>query len=97
MEQPFAIFKRTPVVAPAEKRSEHRRRVLKGGTMLFNKGFNSYECKIRNLNEKGALVETASTRDIPNELDLIIGNERSSARAAKIVWRTNHFIGLSFT
>ena len=96
MEQQLFGFGRAPAASHSEKRSERRRRVLKGGTILFNKGFNSYECKVRNLSETGALVETDSTHGIPVDLDFVIGNERSNAKAAKIVWRTNHFIGLSF-
>ena len=39
------------VAGNLEKRAAHRRRVLKAGTILFNKGYASYGCQIRNLND----------------------------------------------
>lgn len=77
-----------------EKRSEHRRRVLKSGVMLFNKGYASYGCRIKNLTEKGAMVEMGETAGVPSEFDFRMDGK--SAIPANVVWRTADRMGIQF-
>ncbi|MEM9330564.1 MAG: PilZ domain-containing protein [Pseudomonadota bacterium] len=78
----------------SEKRGEHRRRVLKSGTFLFNKGYASYDCTIRNLTDTGAMVEMGETTGIPQQFDFRMDNE--TPVPARLVWRTNSRIGIQF-
>lgn len=81
--------------AQAEKRSEHRRRVLKSGVMLFNKGYASYGCRVRNLTDNGAMVEMGETAGVPSEFDFRMDDRKSVP--AHVVWRTSDKMGIQFT
>ncbi len=78
-----------------EKRSVHRRRVLKSGVMLFNKGYASYGCRVRNLTEQGAMVEMGETAGVPSEFDFRMDGK--NAVPAHVVWRTNDRLGIQFS
>lgn len=77
-----------------EKRSEHRRRVLKSGTLHFNKGYASFGCLVRNLTEHGAMVEMGETTGIPQSFEFRM--DGIAATNATIVWRNSKRIGLKF-
>jgi hypothetical protein len=52
------------------------------------------ECTLRKLSEERAIVEVATSRGIPREVDLII--EKSlCARHCRIVWRSRTRLGLA--
>lgn len=78
-----------------EKRSDHRRRALKSGTFLFNKGYASYGCTVRNLNEGGAMVEMGETTGIPQQFDFRLSDEKPVP--AQMIWRTKDRIGIKFS
>ncbi|MGI9353486.1 MAG: PilZ domain-containing protein [Rhizobiaceae bacterium] len=78
----------------SEKRAAHRQRVLKTGTLLFNKGYASYDCTIRNLNEGGAMVEMGETTGIPQEFEFRMDGKNTIP--SSIVWRTRNRIGIRF-
>ena len=78
----------------SEKRAEHRQRVLKPGTLLFNKGYASFACTIRNLNEGGAMVEMGETTGIPHEFDFRMDGKNTIP--SSMVWRTRNRIGIKF-
>lgn len=78
-----------------EKRSEHRRRALKPGNVLFNGGYNSYGCTVRNLNENGVMVEMESTGGIPSEFDFRIKGDAKKYKA-KVIWRETKRMGLQY-
>jgi len=80
--------------AKAEKRSEHRRRVLKSGVMLFNKGYASYGCRVRNLTEKGAMVEMGETAGVPSEFEFRMDGNQGVP--ANVIWRTGNRMGIQF-
>lgn len=77
-----------------EKRELHRQRVLKSGSILFNNGYSSFACKVKNQHENGALLECESTLGIPNEFKLRMGGLGSSMQV-KVIWRTDQKIGVS--
>ena len=77
-----------------EKRAEHRRRVLKGGTLHFNKGYSSLECIIRDLSSNGARVQMGETFGVPSRFTISISGEDTRIEAA-IRWRNSRYIGLS--
>jgi len=84
----------TLLMQSQEKRGFHRQRVLKSGAILFNKGYSSFACRVKNLHEDGALLECESTLGIPSEFDFRMGGQGSSV-PAKIVWRTQTKMGIS--
>ncbi len=79
----------------SEKRDEHRRRVLKGGTLQFNNGYASYGCTVRNLTQNGAMVEMGETTGIPSAFDFKMDGLEPTQ--ATIVWRNAKRIGLRFS
>ena len=78
-----------------EKRTEHRRRVLKSGNIHFNKGYNVYSCRVKNLTDGGALVEMEDSSGLPGCFDFMIG-EDEIAREATVCWRTQGKAGIRF-
>ncbi len=77
-----------------EKRVEHRRRVLKTGVMLFNKGYASYGCRVRNLTENGAMVEMGETAGVPSNFDFRMDGKNTVP--AQVIWRTSDRLGIKF-
>jgi PilZ domain len=78
-----------------ERRTEHRRRILKGAVIKFNNGFGNLECVLRNLTSKGARISMGQTGGIPSRLQIHIVGERTPIEAL-VQWRTPRDIGLSF-
>jgi hypothetical protein len=79
-----------------ERRTEHRRRILKGAVIKFNNGFGNLECVLRNLTSKGARISMAQTGGIPTQLQIHIAGECAPIEA-NVQWRTPRDIGLSFS
>lgn len=79
----------------AERRSETRHRVFKGGRLSFNKGYGALECVVRNLSERGARLALGETTAVPNAFDLEIAGE-GMARTAHVRWRSPTAVGVEF-
>ena len=79
----------------AERRSVVRRRVLKGATLTFNRGYGAMECVVRNLGDNGALLRFGDAAGVPAWFDLKISDERQP-RPAQVRWRTATDVGVSF-
>lgn len=77
-----------------EKRQMHRQRVLKTGVILFNNGYSSFACKVKNLSEKGAMLEFDNTLGIPSEFKFRMGGTGSSFNA-KAIWRSDQKMGIA--
>lgn len=78
-----------------ERRTEHRRRILKGAIIKFNNGFGNLECVLRNLTSSGARISMGQTGGIPSRIQIHIAGERTAIEAL-VQWRTPRDIGLSF-
>jgi hypothetical protein len=79
-----------------ERREETRRRVLKGGSLRFNKGYCALECVVRNLSDNGAKLGFGETSAVPPHFDLSVsGDDR--LRRAHVRWRTVTEIGVELT
>jgi hypothetical protein len=78
-----------------ERRAAPRRLVLKGGRIVFNNGFSTLDCRVRNLSEGGARLQVASVVGVPDRFDLVVTdtNERQPCR---IAWRNGNLIGVAF-
>jgi len=90
-----ASASKTETVVETENRAERRRRALKSGNVLFNGGYMSYACTIRNLTDNGAMVEMETTGGIPTEFDFRIKGDARRYKA-KIIWREPRKMGLQF-
>ena len=77
-----------------ERRSTPRQRVLKGGKVVINDGFSTFQCTVRNLSESGARLKVASIIGIPDTFDLAMDDGRK--HACTVVWRTATEIGVKF-
>lgn len=84
------------LTAPAtDRRAAHRQRVLKSGTIRFNNGYGALQCRIRNLNQYGAMVELGETTGVPSVFNFEIRDE-PGMRDAEVIWRTPTRIGIRF-
>ena len=78
-----------------DRRAEPRRRVLKGGTLTFNKGYGALECTVRNQSDHGARLAFGETAAVPPRFGLrISGDDR--VHDARVRWRTMTDIGVYF-
>jgi PilZ domain len=78
-----------------EKRVEHRRKMLKGGTVYFNKGYSSLECVLRDVSSNGARIQMGETFGMPSRVLLSISGEDGRVEAS-VRWRNSRNVGLSF-
>lgn len=77
------------------KREQHRRRVLKSGSIIFNNGYTKFDCIVRNLNKKGALLVMSDITGLPSDFELKIGDEGASYNAT-IIWKSGAQFGVCF-
>lgn len=78
-----------------EKRAVPRQRVLKGGRIVINDGFSTFQCTVRNLSPAGAKLKVASIVGVPDIFDLVMDDGRKYACNA--IWKTEFEIGVQFT
>lgn len=78
-----------------DRRHEPRHRVLKGGTLTFNKGYGALECVVRNLSAGGARLQFGDTAAVPPRFFLRVSGE-GAGHPAHIRWRTLTDIGVAF-
>jgi hypothetical protein len=81
---------------PADAPRLHLRRVLKGGTLLFNGGKSSFDCTIRGLSNDGAGIDVYTSVGIPDEVELRITGE-AFRKHGRVVARTDRHLELAFT
>jgi hypothetical protein len=77
-----------------ERRTNTRIRTLKGAKIAFGQGA-AFDCVVRNLSCDGACLEVAGPLGIPQTFTLVHGSNHAS-HPCRIVWRTEHRIGVSF-
>jgi hypothetical protein len=79
-----------------EKRAEQRGRVLKGGTLSFNRGYGALECVVRNVSVHGAKLSFGETGAVPQQFSLRIGPD-GEWRQAEVRWRGLTEVGVSLS
>ena len=94
MQSTARMIDRTLSSHSVEKRAEQRHRVLKGGTVHFNKGYSSLECVIRDLSANGARIQMGETLGVPSRFTLSISGEDTRIEAS-VRWRNERYIGLN--
>ena len=78
----------------AEKRTNERRRALKGGKIVLNNGVSVIDCTVRNVSKTGALIGVPTAALVPGEFELRWDGNRQRCVA---VWRAPDRIGVKFT
>jgi hypothetical protein len=78
-----------------EPRSAPRRRTLKGGRIVVNDGFSTFDCTVRNMSETGAKLVISSVLGVPERFTLAMDDGRSFS--CEVAWRTETEIGVRFT
>jgi hypothetical protein len=82
------------VLTMTEHRKTQRRRVLKAGTISINRTA-GIDCTVRNLSNAGACLDVASPLGIPDDFELVIGEDHSQ-QPCHVVWRSDKRIGIAF-
>jgi hypothetical protein len=77
-----------------ERREASRHRTLKAGKIVVHPHTSVFDCTVRNLSPKGALLIVASLAGIPDKFDLVIGG--SESRACRVIWRGEDRLGVEF-
>lgn len=77
-----------------ERRKTSRHRILKPGTIAFNRG-GGISCMVRNISEAGACLEVASPLGIPDDFTLVIESDHVQ-RPCRVAWRREKRIGITF-
>jgi len=77
----------------AERRAEPRRRVFKGATLGFNRGYGAMECVVRNESKRGALLAFGETTAVPTSFELRIAGQ-DQPRQARVRWRSLTSVGV---
>lgn len=80
--------------AMSESRKTSRHRILKAGTIAFNRA-GGISCIVRNISAAGACLEVASPFGIPDDFTLVIDNDHLQ-RSCHIAWRRDNRIGITF-
>lgn len=86
------------MATPAEKdmRRDHRRRVLKGATILNGISNSEIKCTIRNMHERGAELQIAEEARVPGEFLLYVPVDGIAYRST-LRWRRGDRAGVEFT
>lgn len=77
-----------------EHRIAPRHRVLKGGRIVINDGFSTFQCTVRNLSKTGARLKVAGIVGIPDTFQLVMDD--GSKFACTVAWKTEFEIGVRF-
>ena len=78
----------------SERRIAPRQRVLKRAKVIFNNGFSTLDCVVRNVSATGALLTLAEAVHMPKEFKIKIGED--AVRPARLVYRRTMFAGIRF-
>ncbi|HSO48878.1 MAG TPA: hypothetical protein VLQ68_13220 [Rhizobiaceae bacterium] len=86
------------IVMGGERRSQHRRRVLKVARVVMAGNLATLDATVRDLNELGARIRVSGSVRLPEfrEFELQITDEKRP-RQARLAWRSGGEAGLSFT
>lgn len=76
-----------------EKRKATRRRVLKSGTIEFERS--AHSCAVRNLSEGGAALDVPFAVIVPHEFELTMETGQVR-RQCRVIWRKENRLGVAF-
>ncbi|MBO0905801.1 PilZ domain-containing protein [Jiella sonneratiae] len=84
-----------PEYEGAERRAAPRMRVLKRAKLIFNNGFSTFDCIVRNISATGALLTIDDSVHLPKDFRIRIGEEPAT-RPAELIYRRSMFAGIRF-
>lgn len=73
-----------------------RRRVLKGGQIVFNGGMSSIDCTVRSISDEGAGIDVNSSLGVPKSFDLVIRADHFE-KHARVVSQSERHIEVAFS
>ena len=76
-----------------DHRASHRNRTYQSGSIDF--GVGTFDCTVRNLTDKGAMLETASPFGLPDRFNLFITSD-GTRMSCRVVWRRGQRLGVVF-
>lgn len=79
----------------AERRLEHRRRVLKTGRIVYHKSLGVMDAIIRDVTSNGARIKLADTMRLPEHCEFQFKDDKYR-KAVRIVWKTATEAGIAF-
>ncbi len=79
----------------SERRVAQRMRTLKRAKVIFNGGFSTFDCIVRNLSATGALLTIDEAAHLPKAFEIRVGEDQH-ARPARLVYRRAMFAGIRF-
>jgi hypothetical protein len=77
-----------------ENQRTPRRRVLKGGRIVFNNKTSTIDCTARNISDGGAMLLIPNPLGVPDSFLLFVGED--PPRSCTVRWRSATAIGVSF-
>jgi len=77
-----------------DRRRTPRQRTLKGGRIVHNDGFSTFDCTVRNLTPEGAKLIVSSIMGIPQRFSLAMQDGRNFS--CETIWHTETEIGVKF-
>jgi hypothetical protein len=89
----------TPVLAAfvgGDRRSEHRRRVLKVARVVLPGRLTAYDATVRDITAAGARIRAGEYTRLPEAFELQVRDEKYP-RMARVAWRSGTDAGLVFT
>ena len=81
--------------ADSEHRREHRKRVLKGASILLGVKQSEISCLVRNMSPDGAEIRVSIEAILPESFLLYISTEGIAYRCT-VQWRAGERVGVSF-
>jgi len=77
------------------KRKSTRKRVLRGGLIIFNDRRSTLSCMVRDVSDTGARLRVAKDAAVPDRFDLLIDTDGLEAPCT-IAWRKGEDVGVRF-
>jgi PilZ domain len=77
-----------------ERRKVQRHRVLKAGSIGFNRAA-GIDCRIRNMSPAGACLDVASPFGIPDDFVLVVESDHLR-QPCHVIWRSGNRMGVAF-
>jgi hypothetical protein len=79
----------------SDKRNATRKRVLKGGTIVFNARSSTLSCTVRDISDTGARLKVSKDLAIPSQFDLIVESDGIEVPCT-VAWRRGEEVGVRF-
>jgi PilZ domain-containing protein len=80
---------------PDDRRNEVRFKTYKRGLAIFNDGWSTFSCLIRELSEQGAKLSINPQSNLPEHFRLMIVNDKIIIPVAR-AWRRGDKVGVKF-